>query len=110
MTAMHSAAPRRQLATRSAAWPKALAHWLASAGVTPNVVSIMGVVIAAFAAAAFALAPHLQPAGRAAALIVAAAGIQLRLLCNLLDGMLAVEEGLKTTDRRYLQRPPGSRR
>lgn len=29
-------------------------------------------------------------------LIAAAAAIQLRLLCNLLDGMLAVEEGLKT--------------
>lgn len=29
-------------------------------------------------------------------LVAAAAGVQLRLLCNLLDGMLAVEEGLKT--------------
>jgi phosphatidylglycerophosphate synthase len=97
MTAMQSAAPRRQLATRSAAWPKALAHRLADASVTPNAVSVLGVVVAAIAAAAFALAPRLQPTGRAAALIVAAAGIQLRLLCNLLDGMLAVEEGLKTT-------------
>jgi phosphatidylglycerophosphate synthase len=97
MTAVQSAAPRRQLTTRSAAWPKALAHRLANVGVTPNAVSMMGVVVAAFAAAAFALAPRLQPTGRAAALIVAAAGIQLRLLCNLLDGMLAVEEGLKTT-------------
>jgi phosphatidylglycerophosphate synthase len=33
--------------------------------------------------------------GQVTALIVAAAGIQLRLLCNLLDGLLAVEEGLK---------------
>ena len=29
-------------------------------------------------------------------LITAAAGVQLRLLCNLLDGLLAVEGGLKT--------------
>ena len=33
---------------------------------------------------------------RSLLLIVAAACIQLRLLCNLLDGMLAVEDGLKT--------------
>ena len=31
-----------------------------------------------------------------AALLAAAAAIQLRLLCNMLDGMLAVEEGFKT--------------
>ncbi len=30
--------------------------------------------------------------------ILAAAGVQLRLLCNLMDGMLAVEGGLKTSD------------
>ncbi len=30
------------------------------------------------------------------ALLLAAAAIQLRLLCNLLDGMLAVEEGFKS--------------
>jgi hypothetical protein len=34
--------------------------------------------------------------GRAAALILAVACIQLRLLCNLLDGMVAVEQGLAT--------------
>ena len=97
MTAVQSAAPRRQLATRSAAWPKALARQLAGAGVTPNAVSVLGAAVAALAAAVFVLAPRLQPTGQVAALVVAAAGIQLRLLCNLLDGMLAVEEGLKTT-------------
>ena len=44
----------------------------------------------------FALAPAFRGAGAAIAFVVAAAAIQLRLLCNLLDGMLAVEEGLKT--------------
>ena len=46
--------------------------------------------------AAFAIghAPVIVP--RAATLLIAAACVQLRLLCNLLDGMLAVEERLKT--------------
>lgn len=88
--------PRRQLATRRAGWAVALARGLARRGVTPNAVSIAGIGFAAMAAVAFAIAPDLERAPRAATLIVAAAGIQLRLLCNLLDGMLAVEEGLQS--------------
>lgn len=48
------------------------------------------------AGTAFAVAPDLDVGSRAVALVVAGAGIQLRLLCNLLDGMLAVEEGLQS--------------
>lgn len=88
--------PRRQLATRRAGWAVALARFLARRGVTPNAVSIAGIGFATAAAAAFAFAPELERAPRAAALVVAAVGIQLRLLCNLLDGMLAVEEGLQS--------------
>ena len=62
----------------------------------PNTISIASVVCAAIAAAAFYAAAAASPALRSALLLVAAAAIQLRLLCNLLDGMLAVEEGLKT--------------
>jgi phosphatidylglycerophosphate synthase len=59
-------------------------------------VSIASVAFAFGASVAFFLAPDLARGGRAALLLVAAAGIQLRLLCNLLDGMLAVEEGFKS--------------
>ncbi len=58
--------------------------------------SIAGIAFAAAAGLAFAFAPDLTRAASAAILFAAAAGIQLRLLCNLLDGMLAVEEGLKS--------------
>jgi phosphatidylglycerophosphate synthase len=88
--------PRRVLATRNAGWPRALAHGLARRGVRPNAVSIAGVALAGIAGVAFALAPQLPPGGAAILLAVAAAGVQLRLLCNLLDGMLAVEEGLRS--------------
>jgi phosphatidylglycerophosphate synthase len=95
MNSMPMVTPRRQLATRYAAWPRTLSRGLARAGVKPNAVSITGVMAAVFAGAAFVLAPALHRPGQAVALLVAAAAIQLRLLCNLLDGLLAVEEGLK---------------
>jgi phosphatidylglycerophosphate synthase len=91
-----SSAPRRVLSTRDACWAKVLARRLGRVGVRPNIVSVAGVAFAAAGCAAFATAPGLAPAGRAVALLVAAVAIQLRLLCNLLDGMLAIEEGLKS--------------
>jgi phosphatidylglycerophosphate synthase len=87
---------RRELATRHAVWARRLAAALAAAGATPNTVSLASVVCAAGTATAFALAPRVDAPQRALLLLLAAAGIQLRLLCNLLDGMLAVEEGLQT--------------
>ena len=93
---MTNPTPRRVLATRDAGWAKLLARRLARAGVRPNAISIASVACAAAASAAFYAAPSVGPGVRSALLLLAAAAIQLRLLCNLLDGMLAVEEGLKT--------------
>jgi len=91
-----AAAPRRVLATRQARWAVALARGLGRAGVRPNGVSIAGVFFALVAAEALAIAPSLDPAPRLWAYVAAAASIQLRLLCNLLDGMLAIEGGFKS--------------
>lgn len=88
--------PRRELKTRQAGWAVALARSLAAMGVRPNTVSIASVGFAAMSGIAFVIAPDLHREGRAVALTAAAAGIQLRLLCNLLDGMLAVEQGLQS--------------
>jgi phosphatidylglycerophosphate synthase len=87
---------RRILATRNAGWARACAHRLADAGVQPNTVSLAGIAFALGAFAAFCLAPGVPRGARVIVLVLAAGAIQLRLLCNLLDGMLAVEEGLKT--------------
>jgi len=57
---------------------------------------LASIACALVAAGAFVMVPTTPGAGRVALLLVAAASIQLRLLCNLLDGMLAVEEGLKS--------------
>jgi phosphatidylglycerophosphate synthase len=88
--------PRRSLATRDAAWSIAIARSLAHRGMTPNVVSMLSVVFAIAAGAALAASPSPVLVPRAVTLLIAAGCVQLRLLCNLLDGMLAVEEGLKT--------------
>lgn len=89
-------APRRPLATRQAGWAIALARWLARAGVRPNGISISGVAIAFATGVALAISAERTPHVRALLLLAAAVGVQLRLLCNLLDGMLAVEGGLKS--------------
>lgn len=91
-----AATPRRVLATRQTRWAVGLSRWLGRAGVRPNGVSIAGVLWALLAAYALAVAPTLDPAIRLWALLAAAASIQLRLLCNLLDGMLAIEGGFKS--------------
>jgi phosphatidylglycerophosphate synthase len=87
---------RRALATRNAGWARALARGLGRAGIRPNAVSIAGVVFALGAFCALYLVADANPGVRTVLLLLAATTIQLRLLCNLLDGMLAVEEGFKS--------------
>lgn len=79
---------RRPLQSRDARWAKAAASRLASWRVPPNVISIGSVVAAAIAAAALIASNEFA---RIPLLVLAAIAIQLRLICNLLDGMVAVE-------------------
>jgi phosphatidylglycerophosphate synthase len=81
-------AERRPIATRNTQWAQALARAVAAAGVSANAVSIIGVVFACIAAAAFAAT---RTHDGWLAWVVAAAGIQGRLICNMIDGMVAVE-------------------
>jgi phosphatidylglycerophosphate synthase len=82
---------RRPLKTRSQAWPEKLALSLVRAGLKPNQVSIASIGFSALAAA------DLWQQGKSWLLLFAAAAcIQLRLVCNLLDGLMAVEGGLKS--------------
>jgi phosphatidylglycerophosphate synthase len=87
---------RRPLKSRQLGWVGATAAMLARTGITPNQISGASMAFAALAAALLGVAPLLGPGGRAACLIGAAACVQLRLLCNLFDGMVAVEHGLSS--------------
>jgi phosphatidylglycerophosphate synthase len=82
---------RRPLKSRSAGWARGLAASLAKSGISPNQISVASSLFAALAGWAFYCAPS-DPA-----LLFAAIGcMQLRLVCNLMDGMVAVEHGKKS--------------
>jgi phosphatidylglycerophosphate synthase len=83
---------RRPIAARDAGW----AHWLAAqaagAGASPDLISALSFAFAALGAGLLLWAGLIQAVWlRAALFIGAAAAIQLRLVCNLIDGMVAVE-------------------
>ena len=81
-----SAADRRPLASRDTAWARRIASALARSSVTPNQISTVSIAFAALGAWALVDA-------RPLALVGAAISVQLRLLCNLIDGMVAIEGG-----------------
>ena len=84
---------RRPLKSRAAGWARRLADILAKARVHPNLISATSVAFAVLGGAMLAFSGILPDWARPVALIVAAACVQGRLLCNLLDGMVAVEHG-----------------
>jgi phosphatidylglycerophosphate synthase len=88
--------PRRELATRKAKWAQALARSLGAAGVSPNTISIASLIFATFAGVALWRSGDATGSARVLWLLGAAAGIQLRLVCNLLDGLVAIEGGQRT--------------
>lgn len=87
---------RRPLTSRDTAWAKATARWLARVGMRPNQISVLSLVFAVLAGAALVGAGHAESAWRALWFLVSAGLMQLRLLCNLFDGMVAVEGGFRT--------------
>lgn len=87
---------RRPISARNTRWAAACARWLVSSGATPNGISIASIGCGVAAGAAFWGTAATEGWVRALLFVGAAAGIQARLLCNLFDGMVAVEGGLKT--------------
>jgi phosphatidylglycerophosphate synthase len=81
-------ADRRPLKSRSTGWAAKASHSVLATGLSANQISFLGVVIAAFGAWAMIEAPT-----RPILFIAVAIAIQLRLLANMLDGMVAVEGG-----------------
>lgn len=84
---------RRPILARDSAWAKRLAARLAATAITPNRISQASIGFAALGFLGFWAAAYTGPVLTALLLILAAATIQARLICNLLDGMVAVEGG-----------------
>jgi len=84
---------RRPLKSRDRSVFRRLAAWCVARGVSPDAISMSSLVFAGVAAGALA-ATAVTPVPRARALyVLAAIAIQLRLLVNMLDGMVAVGSG-----------------
>jgi phosphatidylglycerophosphate synthase len=84
---------RRPLKTRELEIAKKVAAWLSSKAITPNQISILSLVFAFLAGVCLLAIPGTIGSDRWAIPLFSAVFIQMRLLCNLLDGMVAVEGG-----------------
>src|SRR5436190_16772419 len=82
---------RRPIKARDTKWASSIARWLAQVGLHPNTISLLSVVFAGLAGGCLALTSVSPTLWKILLFVAAAACIQLRLLCNLFDGMVAVE-------------------
>jgi phosphatidylglycerophosphate synthase len=87
------------LKSRQSAIMQGLASWMAARGVSPNVISIGSVVFAVIGAIAITM-------GGPVGWVLGAVCCQLRLGCNLLDGLVAVEGGKGTADGAFWNEVP----
>lgn len=78
---------RRPIAARSSSWAKRLTELALKTPITPNQISLLSVLAAAIGAGAVIAFPAPW------SLLLCAALIPVRLVCNLLDGLVAVEGG-----------------
>ncbi|MCR9213294.1 MAG: CDP-alcohol phosphatidyltransferase family protein [Proteobacteria bacterium] len=82
---------RRPLKVRGLKVTKTIASGLSKTGVTPNQISIASIFFAALASLSLLWIPIANAWLQVTLLLLAAVFIQCRLLCNLFDGMVAVE-------------------
>lgn len=97
---------RRPLGSRNSGWAKRLAEWAVLKGFTPNQISRASVGFAAAGTVLYMLAPLAPWIVQGLLLILAAAAIQARLVCNLIDGMVAVEGGQGEADGAFWNEAP----
>lgn len=82
---------RRPIKSRSTLWARRITEALSRSNISPNQISVASLGFAA--AGVLALNIDTGIVGS----LLCALGIQLRLLCNLFDGLVAVEGGKKST-------------
>ena len=94
-TSTPEAADRRPLKSRSYGWVRRFAAALVRAKITPNGISVSGVALAILA---FAILWSVARGWIVAwlGLLIAAVCVQGRLMCNMMDGLVAVEGGQKS--------------
>ncbi|MBR6105438.1 MAG: CDP-alcohol phosphatidyltransferase family protein [Paludibacteraceae bacterium] len=86
---------RREIASRNTGWANAVAHKLTQWNVAPNAISLMSIFFS-IVGCSLLLSSVLLGLNRYIAYILFAGCVQCRLLCNLFDGMVAVEGGKRS--------------
>jgi phosphatidylglycerophosphate synthase len=81
---------RRPIKSPSAGWAKRVTDRLVKKDISPNQISVASIAFALAGAVALNIDNGLVGS------LLCAVGIQLRLLCNLFDGMVAIEGGKKS--------------
>jgi|SRR5271170_3946126 len=87
---------RRPISARNTRWAAAVARFLSKRAIRPNMISIASAVFSAGAGACLAFTGYSIKSAVPWLFLAAAGLMQIRLLCNLFDGMVAVEGGFKT--------------
>ncbi len=95
-TSTQTSPDRRPIRSREhKAWIAA-AHALASRGISANAISVFGMVACIGAGIALAMTSHTDAWTMRGLWIAGVLLIQLRLVCNMLDGMVAIERGISS--------------
>ncbi len=97
---------RRPIASRNTKLAARVAKALVERGISPNHISQFSMVFAALAGMAFWLSGTANGVLYVVCLVGAAIGCQFRLLCNLFDGMVAVEGGRGAPDGPFWNEAP----
>ncbi|WP_128515524.1 CDP-alcohol phosphatidyltransferase family protein [Tabrizicola thermarum] len=97
---------RRPLTSRNSAWAARLASRAVARGIAPNRISQASMGFAAAGFFLYALSTQVAGLTQSVFLIVAAATIQARLVCNLIDGMVAIEGGRGARDGPFWNEAP----
>ena len=97
---------RRPLTSRNSAWARWLSGWAVKHGYTPNQISRASIGFSAVGAICFALSPYGPGILQWFWLLLAAAACQARLVCNLIDGMVAIEGGKGAKDGPFWNEVP----
>lgn len=97
---------RRPLTSRNTAWAARLASWAVAREITPNQISQASMGFAAAGFFLYAFSTQGDGSTQFLCLILAAATLQARLVCNLIDGMVAIEGGKGAKDGPFWNEAP----
>jgi phosphatidylglycerophosphate synthase len=97
---------RRPLTSRNSAWAARLASWAVTRDITPNQISQASMGFAAAGFALYAMSTQVADIAQFLSLLLAAATLQARLVCNLIDGMVAIEGGKGAKDGPFWNEAP----